>query len=216
MWLWGTGGKSLIAKTETSLISKATHEQKVKIALAADVSFMDKQQVEEALASDNPYLKTDAIVYLEREGTDNAISKINLLLWDPTPLVVIEAASALSRVSNKQSAQELIAAFHYNKVRIDGYGESIREAIIDALGYIKSRDAVEILGEEFKAKGSLIYRDHIVDALSSIGGHEANQYLSHYLNYLIENPPPTDWPELFDSWKDAVNKVQDIIAKSEN
>lgn len=178
----------------------------------AEVIGMTEEELKDALRSENPYIKTDAIAYLESNGSERAIMRIQELLFDDSASVVIEAALALGRTSKVGAVKDLVYSFQQNRVRIDGYGEAIRESIIYALGQIGSEEAVPLLGEEFFAQGTLVYRDHIVDALAKIGGRESAYYLEQYLNFLLENPPSDDWKAFKSAWKQAVDKVENTIA----
>lgn len=215
VWFWGAN-KGLEETIHVSDSKLARIESSSDSMQSMDAGFVDDAHLKEALLSDNPYMKTDAIVYLEREGSEKSMQTLKGLLWDPTPTVVMEAASALARKSDESFTRELIEVFNANRKRVDGYGEPIRVSIIDALGEIGSVDAAELLGEEFFTKGSLMYRDHIVDALARIGGSASSYYLEQYLSFLIDNPPPEDWYEMESAWKQAMEKVQNTIASIAN
>lgn len=211
IWIW-----EFDRTAETKALESPMLPAPLKAGIPTDfdtyVSFMSADQLQESLNSENPYIKSDAIEYLERDKSAASVIKLRNLLFDPSPSVIIETTTALGRLSDASAVEDLMKTFEQNRVRIDGYGEPIRESIIDALGKIGSEEAVPLLGEEFTAQGSILYRDHIVDALANIGGKEATYYLEQYLQFLLDNPPPSEWQDLKHVWTQAIHKIENTIA----
>lgn len=160
------------------------------------------------MRSEDRYKQLRSIPYLEE---NNAIGLIEELTHDDTPAVINEAIGALARLNSVESVPVLLDVYEENRVREDGYGESIRLQVIDALGDIGSSTSVNFLSNEFKQDESLIYHEHILDALIKINSKDSLPALQGYLENLENNPPPDDWIELRFQWNRIKDKVRSAI-----
>lgn len=204
--------KKEVLKKKPALVVKKEKEKKEEEAKAIPkIEVPQKEIIKEKIAEENPYRQAEAIADLEIQGGNESINQIEEYLESPTPSTIIEAVGALGRLQAKDSIDQLEDLYQNSIVRIDGYGQPIRTAIIDALGNIKDEQAVDFLGEQFKLGEGLMYDDHLLDAFEQIGSKRSLPYLEGYLGYLEANPGPEDFSDLRFLINEAKKKTERII-----
>lgn len=186
-------------------------EKKEEAKAIPKVEVPKKEAIKEKIEEKNPYRQAEAIADLEVQGGNESINQIEGYLGSPTPSTIIEAVGALGRLQAKDSINQLEDLYQNSIVRVDGYGQPIRTAIIDALGNIKDETAVDFLGEQFKLGEGLMYDDHLLDAFDQIGSKQSLPYLEEYLRYLEANPGPEDFSDLRFLINEAKKKTERII-----
>ncbi|HLG20497.1 MAG TPA: HEAT repeat domain-containing protein [Bdellovibrionota bacterium] len=113
---------------------------------------------------------------LGRLGGEEARLALEKGLKDPLFLVRLAAAQALGKMKDPQAAPRLREALS-DKAMV------VRSAVVDAMAELKDREAVSLLRAElvsprsFYRGRSLWIREHILEALVSIGGEEAAETL---------------------------------------
>lgn len=143
----------------------------------------------------NPYVQAEAIAALELKGGEESIEQLEGMFHSPSPSVIMSAVAAIGRLEAKDAINKLENLYQDSMIRVDGYGQSIRTEIIDALGNIRDEKAVDFLGQEFNAKESLMYKEHLLKAHKKIGSKKSIPYLEAYLKF-IEEHPVKDFPAL--------------------
>ncbi len=177
------------------------------------------KEIDSKIDSGNPYRKQEAIEALVAIGDEASIKAIQKLTEDKTPSVINRALVALGELKSVESIPTIDEVFEANRIRQDGYGESIRINAIDALGNIRSEKSVDMLGTELSKKNNASLGAHMVTALEKIGSTKALPYLEEYNTFLDEqlaNLPGAEeigeyryvWEQFSKQVKEAIDKIK--------
>lgn len=176
---------------------------------------IEKEKIEEKIQDTNPYRQAQTIATLELQGGPESIAQLEEILDNPNPSVLIQAVAALGRLQAKDANRKLETLYENSMARPDGYGQSIRMEIIDALGNIKDPSTVDFLGKALNDNQDLMYKDHVLDAYAKIGSKESIPYLEAYVKF-IEEHPVKDFRELEFLVDQAKQKTEKIIEEIKN
>lgn len=174
------------------------------------------QELEGKLHDKDPYRQSEAIAMLELQGGKESINQLEELLKSPTPAIIMESVAALGRMQAKDAVENLEKLYEDSTVRVDGYQQSIRSEIIIALGNIKDEKAIELLGNAFKGKDGLMYKDLLVEAHQKIGSKKSLPYLEEYLKFLEANPGPEDFEDLRFLINKSKERTEQVIEEIKN
>lgn len=174
------------------------------------------KEIDTKIASGNPYRKQEAIETLVAIGDEASIKTIEKLTEDKTPSVVNQALVALGELKNEESIPLINEVFEANRIRQDGYGESIRINAVNALGSIGSEKSVDMLGTELE-KRNVSFGTNVVAAIEKIGSPKALPYLEKYKTFLDEQlanmPGAEEIGEYRYVWEQAGKQVNEAIEK---
>lgn len=174
------------------------------------------KEIESKIESGNPYKKQEAIETLVSIGDEKSIKTIEQLTEDKTPSVVNRALLALGELKSEESIPLIDKVFEANRIRQDGYGESIRINAVDALGNIGSEKSIDMLGAELSKKNAS-FGSHVIGAMEKIGSNKALPYLEEYKTFLDEQlsnlPGAEEIGEYRYVWEQFAKQVNEAIDK---
>lgn len=174
------------------------------------------KDVNEKIATGNPYRKQEAIEILVAMGDPESVKEIGKLTEDKTPSVVNRALNALGELKSEESIPLIDQVFEANQIRQDGYGESIRINAVNALGDIGSEKSVDMLSNEL-SKRNVSFGYYVVEALGKIGSAKSLPQLEEYKTFLNENlanmPQDEELGEYRYIWEQSAKQVDEAISK---
>ncbi len=155
------------------------------------------------------YLKR--YVYRALGSTENPVVFASLCdgLSEKDPCLRLAAIEGLGELRLPVAVDPLIAQFSQDQGP-EGFGQTIRSAVVKSLGSIRDKRAVPSLVKELEGEINLSYHVEVTEALGKIGDPIAANQIRDYLKVLRGKEPKDKLVK--QRWQDAIAKIEKNLA----